>query len=74
MSDRSERELGGPLAGRVQEQAGLERYQRRQREIRRGAERGEDGARPREFDTNGFPIPQSSPSFVERVARLLNPF
>ena len=32
-----------------------------------------DRARPREFDSRGFPIPQRSRSFIERVARLLNP-
>jgi hypothetical protein len=32
-----------------------------------------DHARPREFDSRGFPIPQRSRSFIERVARLLNP-
>lgn len=51
--------------------AGAMRYERYQREIQRGG-RGE-GPRPREFDSNGFPIPQDNPSFRERVARLLNP-
>jgi hypothetical protein len=32
-----------------------------------------DRARPREFDARGFPIPQHSRSFLERVARLLSP-
>jgi hypothetical protein len=32
-----------------------------------------DRARPREFDANGFPIPQRNRSFLERVARLLSP-
>ena len=32
-----------------------------------------DRARPREFDARGFPIPQGSRSFLERVARLLSP-
>jgi hypothetical protein len=52
---------------------GAERYQRRQRELRSGRTRARDGARPREFDESGFPIPQRNPSFIERVARLLNP-
>jgi hypothetical protein len=30
-------------------------------------------ARPLEFDANGFPVAQRNPSFVSRVARLLNP-
>jgi hypothetical protein len=29
-------------------------------------------ARPLEFDANGFPVAQRNPSFVSRVARLLN--
>ena len=32
-----------------------------------------DRARPREFDARGFPVPQRNRSFLERVARLLNP-
>jgi hypothetical protein len=32
-----------------------------------------DLPRPLEFDDNGFPIPQRTPSFVTRVARLLRP-
>jgi hypothetical protein len=51
----------------------LERYERYQREVRSGARRLPAGARPREFDENGFPIPQRSPSFLDRVGRLLNP-
>jgi len=29
-------------------------------------------ARPLEFDRNGFPVAQRNPTFVTRVARLLN--
>jgi hypothetical protein len=29
-------------------------------------------ARPLEFDRNGFPVAQPNPSFLTRVARLLN--
>jgi hypothetical protein len=54
------------------ERAGVERYQRYQRTVRNG-NRHAVGARPREFDENGFPVPQRSPSFLERVGRLLNP-
>jgi hypothetical protein len=50
----------------------LERYERYQREVRSGARRPPAG-RPREFDESGFPVPQRHPSFVERVARQLNP-
>ena len=32
-----------------------------------------NGPHPREFDANGFPVPQRNTSFLERVARLLNP-
>ena len=32
-----------------------------------------DCARPREFDANGFPVPQGNRSFLERVARLRSP-
>ena len=32
-----------------------------------------DRPRPREFDARGFPVPQRNRSFLERVARLLNP-
>lgn len=38
-----------------------------------GGKRSTDRARPREFDAKGFPVPQPSRSFLERVARLLNP-
>jgi hypothetical protein len=57
----------------LREQAGAERYQRRQRRIRRGRPEAVDHPGPLEFDRNGFPIAQRSPSFVTRVARLLNP-
>jgi hypothetical protein len=30
-------------------------------------------ARPREFDANGFPVPQRNRNFLERVTRLRNP-
>lgn len=32
-----------------------------------------DRARPQEFDARGFPVLQRNRSFLERVARLLNP-
>ena len=53
--------------------AAAERYQRRQREIRRGKGRDDERPGPQEYDRSGFPIPQSRPSFVKRVARLLSP-
>ena len=57
-----------------------ERYQQRQREMRRGRARSGDGPRPREFDEGGFPLPQpvsrftsasSASSMAERIARRL---
>jgi hypothetical protein len=70
MSDQSpERQLERQLL----ERAGAERYQRYQRDVRSGNGRTGDRARPPEYDANGFPIPQRNPSFLERVARLLNP-
>jgi hypothetical protein len=58
----------------LSEEAGAERYRRSQVDARRGRTNAADRARPMEFDESGFPLPQRSPSFVERVARLLNPF
>lgn len=53
--------------------AKAERYKHYQREIRGGTVNGDGLPRPREFDESGFPIPQRNLSFVERIARLLNP-
>ena len=47
-------------------------YEQYQWEIRRGSARRADAPHPREYDANGFPVPQRNTSFVERVARLLN--
>jgi hypothetical protein len=41
-------------------------------ELRSGSRRAAEGPHPQEFDTNGFPVPQPSTSFVQRVARLLD--
>ena len=38
-----------------------------------GGRRATERPRPREFDARGFPVPQHSRSFLERVARLLHP-
>jgi hypothetical protein len=67
-----QRELGDALALVLNEQAGAERYRRRQGQVRRGRRETEDRPRPLEFDENGFPITQRTPSFVTRVARLLS--
>jgi hypothetical protein len=48
-----------------------ERYQHRQREIRRGRARASEGPRPLEFDQAGFPIPQPLPGFMQRIRRLI---
>jgi hypothetical protein len=68
-----QRYLGDAIALVLKEQAGAERYQRRQRQARRGRTNAVDSPRPLEFDENGFPIAQRTPSFVTRVARLLSP-
>jgi hypothetical protein len=67
------RELGDALAVVLREHEGAERYRRRQQQVRRGRRDTVDRPRPLEFDSNGFPIPQRTPSFVTRVARLLRP-
>jgi hypothetical protein len=66
------RELGDALARVLQEQTGAERYPRRQAQVRRGRTETLDRPRPLEFDENGFPVAQRTPSFITRVARLLN--
>ena len=50
----------------------LERYERYQREVRSGRRSPPAGPRPREFDENGFPIPQRNSTFLARVGRLLS--
>ena len=74
MGDQTqERELGQSLRAALSEQAGAARYEEYQQGIRRGTGRRSHGPHPREFDANGFPMPQRNASFLERVARLLNP-
>lgn len=52
------------------EQAAADRYDRRQHTVHRGG--GDGGARgPLEFDERGFPLPQRTPSYIERVTRRL---
>lgn len=67
-----QREWDDALAVIVNERAGRERYRRRQLQVRRGRTETQDRPRPLEFDENGFPIAQRTPSFVTRVARLLS--
>jgi hypothetical protein len=68
-----QRELGDAVEAALKEQAGAERYQRRQRQARRGKAEAVERPRPLEFDGNGFPVAQRIPSFVTRVSRLLGP-
>jgi hypothetical protein len=67
-----QREWGDALAVIINERAGRERYRRRQLQVRRARTETQDRPRPLEFDENGFPIAQRTPSFVTRVARLLS--
>jgi hypothetical protein len=55
----------------LKEQEGAARLQARQRELRRGRDRADNGPRPLEFDDGGFPIPQPIPRFSQRVRRLI---
>jgi hypothetical protein len=71
--DARQRELGDAVSVVLNEQAGAARYRRRQAQVRRGRRDTADRPRPLEFDENGFPVAQRTPSFVNRVARLLNP-
>ena len=68
-----QRNLDDALEAALAEQVGEARYERYQREVRSGMPRAADRARPQEFDTNGFQVAQGSRTFLERVARLLNP-
>jgi hypothetical protein len=52
--------------------SGYAGYRRRQREAGRRGATDARGARPREFDESGFPLPQGRNGFARRVARLLN--
>lgn len=74
MSDQVRpRQLRDAVERVLSEQRAAERYRQRQRKVTRGSTRTTDGARRVEFDESGFPIPQRNPSFVQRLARLLNP-
>jgi hypothetical protein len=74
LRDRSEkRRQARALLAVAVEVSDAERDPSWPREVRGGSRRSTDRARPREFDARGFPVPQSNRSFLERVARLLNP-
>jgi hypothetical protein len=71
--DAGQQELLDAIEAVLSEQDGARSYQHSQwRATRKGAEML-DRPRPLEFDKNGFPVRQRSPSFFTRVARLLNP-
>ena len=66
MSDQAQpRELRDALAVAPREQARAARHPRHRHAVRDASE----GAHPREFDAWGFPIPQRTRNFLERVAR-----
>jgi anti-sigma regulatory factor (Ser/Thr protein kinase) len=56
-----------------EETGGVASYRRAQRVALGRVGRSATAPRPLEFDENGFPLPQRTPGFVERVARLLKP-
>lgn len=58
--------------GARREQTGAERDLRRQPPAARGRDQAE-APHPLEYDEIGFPLTQRNSSFVDRVARLLNP-
>jgi hypothetical protein len=63
----------GELVEAAREQARAEHYERYQWEPSGADAHATGHARPLEFDANGFPVPQHSRTFFERVSRLLNP-
>jgi hypothetical protein len=66
------RELRDAVVGALNDREEAERYELRQRAVRRGRGLGERAAQPMEFDQRGFPVPQPMAGFVKRVGRLLN--
>jgi hypothetical protein len=52
--------------------ARAERYQLRQRAIRRGASAGHGRAYPSQFEARGLSSPRLASGFVRRVGRLIN--
>ena len=61
----------GPSSESV-ERARAERYQLRQRDIRRGARARHGRVHPSESEARGFSIPRLASGFVRRVGRVLN--
>jgi len=68
LHDRSEQQRQGRALLTVVGEAGGEGS-----EAKSGKARATDRARPQDYDANGFPLPQRNRSFLDRVARLLNP-
>ena len=72
MTERRERDaLARAIEASIDGARGAERYERQQREARRGSRNGNGNgvARPLEFDESGFPIPQRGATFIERLTR-----
>ena len=66
------RQLGHPIAKGVADRQRAERDPSSRRSVPDEQAETLGPARPLEFDANGFPVAQSNPSFVSRVARLLS--
>jgi hypothetical protein len=64
------RELGDAIADALKDQAGAERYQRRQRQARGAKAQTVERPRPLQFDGNGFPVEAAHPQL--RDARSAN--
>ena len=54
------------------ERAGAERYELRQRDMRRGSSARHGRVHPSEFERRGFSIPRLTSGFVRRMGRLIN--
>jgi hypothetical protein len=65
------RQLRDAVEGALNDREKAERYELRQRAVRRGRGLGERAARPVESDQRGFPVPQPMTGFLKRVGRLL---
>ena len=66
-----QRDLIEAMEAALVEQARAERFKGPQGLVQRTGAGMVDRPRPLEFDGNGFPLAQPTPSFVTRVARLL---
>jgi hypothetical protein len=66
------RHVRNAIEGALNEREGAERYELRQRAIRRGRGGEAGSSRPMEFDARGLPIPQPMAGFMGRIGRWLN--